>query len=111
MALETEPDDQAAAPLGVYTETLARLYWRQGYLDEALRIYRHLADEHPDDPHFQDQVRVLNQQHEIPPEVLPAEPVATLSSARMTATEARQAQHVIVQLERWLNRLQRQRRA
>jgi hypothetical protein len=32
-------------------------------------------------------------------------------STRMTATEARQAQHVIVQLERWLNRLQRQRRA
>jgi hypothetical protein len=87
------------------------LYWRQGYLDEALRIYRHLADEHPDAPHFQDQIRALNQQREIPPEGSPAEPAAALLSTRMTATEARQAQHVIVQLERWLNRLQRQRRA
>jgi len=111
MALETEPDDQAAAPLGVYTETLARLYWRQGYLDEALRIYRHLADEHPDDLHFQDQIRALHQQREIPPEVSPAEPVAARLSTRMTATEARQAQHVLVQLECWLNRLRRQRRA
>lgn len=111
MAVETDPDGQESAPLGVYTETLARLYWRQGYLDEALRIYRHLADEHPDAPHFQDQIRVLNQQREIPPEVSPAEPAAALLSTRMTATEARQAQHVIVQLERWLNRLQRQRRA
>jgi hypothetical protein len=108
MAVETDPDGQEAAPLGVYTETLARLYWRQGYLDEALRIYRHLADEHPDDPHFQDQIRALNQQR-VPPEVSPAEPTAALLSPRMTATEARQAQHVIVQLERWLNRLQRQR--
>ena len=111
MAVEPDPDGQESAPLGVYTETLARLYWRQGYLDEALRIYRHLADEHPDDPHFQDQVRALHQQREIPPEVSPAAPVAALSSPRMTATEARQAQYVIVQLERWLNRLQRQRRA
>ena len=50
MAVEPDPDGQESAPLGVYTETLARLYWRQGYLDEALRIYRHLADEHPDEP-------------------------------------------------------------
>jgi thioredoxin-like negative regulator of GroEL len=111
VAVEPEPDGQESAPLGVYTETLARLYWRQGYLDEALRIYRHLADEHPDDPHFQDQIRALNQQREIPSEASPAKPEAALPSARMTATEARQTQHVIGQLERWLNRLQRQRRA
>jgi hypothetical protein len=111
MAGEAEPDGQECAPLGVYTETLARLYWRQGYLDEALRIYRHLADEHPDEPHFQEQVRALNQPREIAPEVSPAELEASLSSARMTATEARQVRQVMVQLERWLNCLQRQRRA
>jgi hypothetical protein len=111
LAVETDPDGQESAPLGVYTETLARLYWRQGYLDEALRIYRHLAEEHPDNPHLQDQVRALNQQREIPPDVSPAEPAAVRSSARLTATEARQAQRVRVQLERWLNCLQQQRRA
>jgi hypothetical protein len=111
VAAETDPDGQESAPLGVYTETLARLYWRQGYLEEALRIYRHLADEHPADPHLQDQIRALNQQREIPPEVSPAEPPAALPSGRLTASEARQTEHVIVQLERWLNCLQRQRRA
>lgn len=110
MAVEPDSDGQESAPLGVYTETLARLYWRQGYLAEALRIYRHLADEHPDDPHLQDQIRALSQQREVPPEGSPAEPAATRVSTRMTATEVRQAQHVIVQLERWLNHLQRQRR-
>ena len=111
MAAARDPDGQESAPLGVYTETLARLYWRQGYLDEALRIYRHLADEHPDDSHFQDRIRALNQQQELPSEVVPAEPAAALSSRRMTVSEARQARYVIAQLERWLNCLQRQRRA
>lgn len=108
MAVETDPDGQESVPLGVYTETLARLYWRQGYLNEALRIYRHLADEHPDDPHFQDQIRALNQQR-VPPDISLAEPAAALLNTRMTATEARQAQHVMVQLERWLNCLQQRR--
>jgi hypothetical protein len=111
MAAETDPDGQGAAPLGVYTETLAGLYWRQGYLDEALRIYRHLADEHPDEPHFQDRIRALNQQQEMPSEALPEEPAAPRSSGRMTVSEARQAQHVRAHLERWLNCLQRQGRA
>ena len=111
MAAATDPDGQESAPLGVYTETLARLYWRQGYLDEALRIYRHLADEHPDEPHLQDRIRALKQQQDMPPEGSPAAPVAALASGHMTASESRQAQHVMAQLERWLNCLQRQRRA
>ena len=109
--VEPAPEVEESAPLGVYTETLARLYWRQGYLDEALRIYRHLADEHPDDSHFQDQIRALNQQQAVPSEVLPAAPAAAMPSARLTASEARQVEHVIIQLERWLNCLQRQRQA
>ena len=33
---------------GIYTETLARLYLKQGFVERALAIYRRLAQEQPD---------------------------------------------------------------
>lgn len=49
-------------PVGMYTETLARLYMRQGHVDKALRIYRYLAAQQPSDTDLQDQIHTLEHQ-------------------------------------------------
>ena len=110
MTAETDWDVEESAPLGVYTETLARLYWRQGYLDKALLIYHHLAAEQPDNPHFQEQIHALEEQQELSPDALPPEPVKALRSEAATPVAVHQNQYVIDQLERWLHHLQRRRR-
>ena len=116
MMAETTAEVQKPEPLGVYTETLARLYWRQGYLDEALRIYRHLAVEQPSETHLQTQIRALIEQIETPLDgpangavddaVEPA--AASQSCERAAVVEAAQTQQVVAQLELWLSCLQRQ---
>ena len=108
MTAETNSDVEESAPLGVYTETLARLYWRQGYLDKALHIYHHLAAEEPDNPHFLEQIHALEEQ-QLEPHASPPEPVRALRSEPVTPVAVHQNQLVIDQLERWLHHLQRQR--
>ncbi len=49
-------------PTGMYTETLARLYMRQGHVDKALRIYRYLAAQQPGDLDLQDQIHAIEHQ-------------------------------------------------
>lgn len=41
-----------SAPVPVLTETMAELYLRQGHVGPALAVYRHLAEQHPDEPRF-----------------------------------------------------------
>lgn len=109
-AAHLDPDAPGAIPVGMYTETLARLYFRQGYTGEALRIYRHLAAERPHDLHLQDQIRVLTQQLAAVPAVEPRpagrrdQPPRPEPSAGASRLEP-----VIAELERWLTRLQRDR--
>jgi len=49
-------------PVGMYTETLARLYMRQGHVDKALQIYRHLAAQQPSDSGLKEQIYALEHQ-------------------------------------------------
>jgi len=46
---ESEGEDDEGVGEPVYTRTLAELYVKQGAFDEALKVYRHLAELSPDD--------------------------------------------------------------
>ncbi len=112
MTAETDPKSQDAVPVEMYTETLARLYFRQGYVDEALRIYRHLAEQRPNDPHLQEQIGAIMQRLSAtaePSNVSSADRGAARSPDRMAQVEMARTRHVMRQLERWLHYLQRQR--
>ena len=107
-------------PVGMFTETLARLYMRQGHVDQALRIYRHLAAQQPGDVGLKHQILALEQQQlEAAPE-MDAEAAPTWRPALSAASQAalpgaqalrsvKQTQEVIARLESWL-RVLRQRR-
>jgi hypothetical protein len=109
-AMRLDQDAPDAIPVGMYTETLARLYFRQGYAGEALRIYRHLAAERPDDPHLQEQIRVLTEQVASLSEPSMHRPVAADTGTTAHAAwpgGASRLEPVITELERWLFHLQR----
>jgi hypothetical protein len=113
-------------PVGMYTETLARLYMRQGHVDKALRIYRHLAARQPSDLDLQDQIHALEHQlttaaemeidtavQALPipvdwpseQEVNPSVPLAVVHVSR----DVEQTRQVIARLERWLQVLRHRR--
>jgi len=113
-------------PVGMYTETLARLYMRQGHVDKALRIYRHLAARQPSDLDLQDQIHALEHQlttaaemqidtavQALPipvnwpseQEVKPSVPLAVVPVSR----DVEQTRQVIARLERWLQVLRHRR--
>ncbi len=106
-------------PVGMYTETLARLYMRQGHVDKALRIYRHLAAQQPSDPDLQDQIHALEHQLTIATDMgadaaaqalpIPVDwpPPQEANSyvplpASQPSRDAEQARRVIAHLESWL---------
>ncbi len=112
-------------PVGMYTETLARLYMRQGHVDKALRIYRYLAAQQPSDTDLQDQIHTLEHQLTIAAEMKSGAPVQALPipvdwpssqeanahvplPAAQSLGEIEQARHVIAHLERWLQVLRQQ---
>ncbi|MGE3538248.1 MAG: hypothetical protein AB7N91_12560 [Candidatus Tectimicrobiota bacterium] len=96
-----------APETGIYTETLARLYLRQGFPDRAVIIYRHLAQEQPGNHALQKQLQALEQQLQQGglelPAISPQDPGPLPSRAPLQPSQA-----VITQLERWLHYLQRQ---
>ncbi len=106
-------------PVGMYTETLARLYMRQGHVDKALRIYRHLAAQQPSDLDLQDQIHALEHQLTIASEMGTDVPVQALPipvdwppsqeassyvplAAAQPSRDVEQTRQVIAHLERWL---------
>jgi hypothetical protein len=95
---------------GIYTETLARLYAKQGLYDQALRIYRHLLQTHPDNLDWQSIIAALEQQRatDTAPQ---GGTVRTLQAAGETHPgEGQMRSHqVVTQLERWLAQLRWQR--
>ena len=111
---------EEAIPVGMFTETLARLYMRQGHVDQALRIYRHLSAQQPGDAGLQHQILALEHQLAAAPETgaeaseawRPAlsagSEAAALGSPALRCVE--QTREVIARLEGWL-RVLRQRRA
>ena len=61
--LDAEPaaeEGTSAAPPEVFvTETMAELYLQQGFRDEALQVYRQLAEMNPNDESLRDRIRSL----------------------------------------------------
>jgi len=111
MSGEQRPDRPSrAGTTGIYTETLARLYTQQGFFDQALDIYRHLAQAQPRHRQWRERIAELEQQQA-------AVTVATdgRHSRRgvQTGSVPRQGQErrVLEHLERWLWVLRRQRMA
>jgi hypothetical protein len=51
---EVAVSESHEAVAGIYTETLARLYLKQGFGERALAIYRRLAQEQPDNHQLHD---------------------------------------------------------
>lgn len=107
------PDDVDAAlatpsEAQIYTETLARLYLRQGFVTQALTIYRRLAHEQPDN----DQLRahILALEHQLATNALPADTVgedrAPSVPTRPQGAAPQPAQALLVHLERWLQVLE-----
>ena len=104
----SQPRDSEAS---MYTETLARLYLKQGFVERALAIYRRLAQEQPGNHQLHERLRTLEQELALgglgrDTVVQRAVPDAAVDTA--TRATRRQEHHVVVQLERWLYYLQRQ---
>jgi hypothetical protein len=95
---------------GIYTETLARLYAKQGLYDQALRIYRHLLQTQPDNLDWQRTIAALERQHAT--DTAPhGDTVRALQTGRGKRPGKGQTRlhQVVTQLERWLEQLRRQR--
>ena len=108
-AYASQPRDAAA---GIYTETLARLYLKQGFGERALAIYRRLAQEQPGNHQLHERLRTLEQElacggggsapagHSTVPDG---------ADERASQVTRRQEHQIAVQLGLWLRYLQRQR--
>jgi len=108
-ASASQPHDAVA---GIYTETLARLYLKQGFLERALAIYRRLAQEQPGNRHLHERLHTLEQElacGESRPDSAGQGPTLEGTGVSATLVTRRQEQQIAAQLERWLRHLQRQR--
>jgi len=100
------------AAAGIYTETLARLYLKQGFVERALAIYRRLAQEQPADRQLQERLHTLEQElvlRALGQDTGGQRAVSEAAVELVTRTAHRQERQVVVQLERWLHYLQQQR--
>ena len=109
---EAEAPQVRDAEAGICTETLARLYLQQGFVERALLIYRRLAQEQPDNQPLHARLQAVEQQfvletsgqEAVVQHTIPTPAAETASMAPQPHREA-----VVAQLERWLHCLQRQR--
>jgi hypothetical protein len=108
-AYASQPHDAVA---GIYTETLARLYLKQGFAERALAIYRRLAQEQPENHPLQERLRTIEQELACGrDEPAPAtQRAADDGTGKRAAPVTRRQEHQIAaQLARWLRYLQRRR--
>src|SRR5262245_29576292 len=92
--------------IGIYTETLARLYLAQGFVEHALAIYRRLVQEQPGNQTLHERLHTLEQQLALgaPGSVVPVLPQAPLPVADPVPMATQHQEHqVVAQLERWLH--------
>lgn len=100
------------AVAGIYTETLARLYLKQGFGERALAIYRRLAQEQPGNHQLHERLRTIEQElaydgSRLDSVVQCATPDG--AEARAASVTPRPEHRIAAQLELWLRCLQRQR--
>jgi hypothetical protein len=91
--------------VGIYTETLARLYAKQGLYDQALRIYRHLLQTQPDNLEWQRTIAAIERQRATDPEPQGATEGAEAASGKQAGKSPTHPHQVAAQLERWLAHL------
>jgi hypothetical protein len=105
----SEAHDAAA---GIYTETLARLYLKQGFGERALAIYRHLVQEQPDNHQLHERLRTIEQELACGgsgPDPLGQGATPDRAEERAAPGGPRPEHRIAAQLELWLRYLQRQR--
>ena len=110
MAAEQRPGSLPRAGMGIYTETLARLYTQQGFVAQALDIYRHLAQAQPRNRHWRERIVEL-EQLQAGATATPDEAQATGAVPTGPAPRQAHAQRVLERLEQWLRVLRQQRLA
>jgi hypothetical protein len=108
-AYASQPHDAAA---GIYTETLARLYLKQGFGERALAIYRRLGQEQPGNQQLHERLCGLEQElagrgDGLDPAVQCVAPEG--AGASVAPVTRRQEHQITAQLELWLRYLQRHR--
>ena len=104
-AYASQPRDAEA---GIYTETLARLYLKQGFIERALAIYHRLAQEQPDNAQLHEQLHTLEQElARGGPGLASVTPLVVSDIAAATTAPAmhRHEPYVAAQLGRWLHYL------
>jgi len=109
-ACASQPRDAEA---GIYTETLARLYLKQGFVERALAIYHRLAQEQPDNAQLHERLHTLEQELArggAGRESMAPRGVSDAADETTAPMLHRHEHHVAAQLGRWLHYLQRQRR-
>jgi hypothetical protein len=100
------------ATVGIYTETLARLYAKQGLYDQALRIYRHLLQTQPDNLEWQRTIAAIERQRATDPGPQGAtEGAVQAASGKRAGKSPTRPHQVAAQLERWLAHLRRRRQS
>jgi hypothetical protein len=100
------------AVAGIYTETLARLYLKQGFGERAVAIYRRLVQEQPGNHQLHERLCTLEQELAYTGSGLdPVGQCATPAGADESALPVtpRPEHRIAAQLELWLHYLQRQR--
>jgi|SRR5712691_1335056 len=105
----SQPHDAAA---GIYTETLARLYLKQGFGERALAIYRRLAQEQPGNHQLHERLRTIEQELACGgggPDSAVQCAAPDEAGERVTPVTRRQEHQITAQLELWLRYLQRRR--
>lgn len=99
MAQSLHPDQSstsnaASPPSPFVTETMAELYLRQGFREEALEVFRQLLVQRPNDLRLQERVRELTVTERMgapdAPSKSPPEQPATVISTEIPAPTARQ---------------------
>ena len=109
---EVEAPQTRDAEAGICTETLARLYLKQGFVERALAIYRRLAQEQPGNQQLHERLRTVEQQLALG--ALGQDTVGQRTPPDLAVDTTSRAPHpqrdeVVAQLERWLHSLQRRR--
>jgi len=79
----SSPPPPAQPALPFVTETLAELYLNQGFREEALVIYRQLAERNPDDETFKRRIESIEQS-----QAEPVEPAAAAPSENRAASQS-----------------------
>ena len=109
---EAEGLQSRQAEAGICTETLARLYLQQGFVERGLAIYRRLAQEQPENQPLHERLRTLEQQcapGALGPDAAGQRTVPDLAVETTSMARHQQGDAVVAQLERWLRHLRRQR--